>query len=782
MDIDHDALLAAIDLGRENSYGTDEASDLGKRRAHAVEAYLGLNTEPAPEGRSQVVDRSVFETIHTMLPSLVRIFASSSEDVAKAMAVGPDDEPAADQTTKVLNHVVTQLNPWEQICSDWIHDAMLLCNGYVLTYWDKESKTERETYVGQSDDQVAMLMQDSTLEVKSHKQYVDEQMTADALRAWESQAQQAQMAGQPAPPKPGPVILHDLDVEKTDDEGHLCIKVIPPEHCYVHVDTPDWTLNDCPYFEIRQQKTIAELRAMGLDVPLDISDDEAAPQHEDNARDRFGENRNFEDDQIGVMRKVWARMIWVDADAGEEEQEKYYCIVVGRTILFAEECERIHVISMTPQPLPHRHIGMSIAETVEDIQRIRTAVTRGGLDNLYLANNGRHAISSSVNLDDFLDARPGGVVRMLDDSKPAEGHIMPLTHPFAFDSIIGSLEYFDQVRQNRTGASRYFSGTDANAINKTAGGTIALQNMASMRVEHIARMMAPAVEHLFSIVQELLQKHKNKPLSIKINGTWTPVDPQAWRTKRDIRISVGVGAGNKESMLQNLGNLFGAQMQLAPMGLAGPAQIHSTVIEMAKLAGFSNPAKFWLDPGVTPPPPPQPPLEIQKVQMQLQADAQKHQAQAQQDQLKFQAEQQMERERLMLQAEVDKQREEMQARQKALEAEQTAMLERMRAELQAQADERKAEIEKYKANLDAAVRLEIASKSAQTTMDTAQLAKQPDSRVDQLIQTIEALRAEAESPAELVRDPNTGRAIAVKRGERVRKIARGPDGRAIGLQ
>ena len=60
----------------------------------------------------------------------------------------------------------------------------------------------------------------------------------------------------------------------------------------------------------------------------------------------------------------------------------------------------------------------------------------------------------SGSLDDMLDSRPGGVVRMLDDSMPGEGHIVPVVHPFAFQEIIGSLEYFDQERQNRSGASR----------------------------------------------------------------------------------------------------------------------------------------------------------------------------------------------------------------------------------------------------------------------------------------------------------------------------------------
>ena len=93
--MDKQKLPAAIDEGRANSYGTDEGSDLGDKRAKALEAYFGLNTDPAPEGRSQVVDRSVYETISTLLPSLVRIYASSSDDVCKFLPVGPQDEEGA---------------------------------------------------------------------------------------------------------------------------------------------------------------------------------------------------------------------------------------------------------------------------------------------------------------------------------------------------------------------------------------------------------------------------------------------------------------------------------------------------------------------------------------------------------------------------------------------------------------------------------------------------------------------------------------------------------------
>ncbi len=795
---DHQKLLAAIDAGREASYGTDENSELGRRRAEAIDAYLGRNTNPAPEGRSQVVDRSVYETISTLLPSLTKIFAGSSDEICKAVPIGPDDEQAAEQQTAVLQHWVGEKNPWEQIVCDWMHDAMLLCNGYAIAYWDESKRVIQETYEGQSDDQVASLVQDKEITVVQHSQRVDEQATAEAQEAykqamgqfqqavaqWQQIAAQAQQAGQQPPPPPQqppppqPVLLHDLVIERTENDGKVCVKTLPPEHCYVSTDTPDWTLNECPYFEVRQEKTIAELRSMGLEVDDDVSDDEADDSDEDDARDRFAEDR-FGDDGKAAMRRVWVRSIWVRADLEDQGIDRlYYCILVGRTVLHVAATGRIPVASMVCQPLPHRHIGMSVAETVIDIQDTKTAVKRGGLDILYLANNGRHVISSRVSLEDFLDARPGGVVRMLDDSLPAEGHVMPLVHPMAFDTIIGTMEYFDQERQNRTGASRYFSGTDAGAINKTAAGTIALQNMASMRVEHIARMMAPAVECLFSIVQEIVAKHANKALALKLKGQWVNIDPQAWRTKRDIRISVGVGAGNKESMQAQLNNTFQAQMALLPLGVARPDNLHATVMEMSKLAGYANPGKFWTDPSTQPPIPQPPSPEQVKAQSAMQLEQMKQGADAQ----KFQAEQQMEQMRLQQQAQLDAQREEMQARQKTLEQQLTAELERQKIAADAVQKQAELEFQRWKAELDAAVKLQIAGMGDQTSRDLAKPDQTVTNSIQGVIADMQALAESINAPAEIVRDPQTGKAIGVRKGGAERKIIRGPDGRAMGLQ
>jgi len=496
MAIDNDLLISIIDAAEEDSYGADLGDELAESRARALDYYLGTNLEPAPEGRSQVVDRTLFEVVESVLPSLVRIFASG-DDVAKVLPVGPDDHEGAEQTTAVLQWTVTERNPWEQIVHDWAKDALLLRNGYCLAYWDNSKRIEQETYEGQTDEQLALLMQDDEATVLRHSQRPDaeqdkrnaqafqqaQQQYQQAIVAYQQQAQQMQQTGQPMPPPPQPpqppqpAFLHDLIIERRTTEGKVKVVVLPPEHCKVATSTPDFTLRDCPYFEYWEDRTLSELRAMGLDVADDIGDGDDDDTSEDDVRNRFAEDwRDGEGSKADPsMRRVRARMIWVRADLeGDGIARLYYVIRVGSEILYTEPCSRIPVASITPMPMPHRHVGLGMWDVLHDVQDTKTAIHRGALDNLYLSVNGRHVVSDAVNLDDLLQVRPGGIVRMRPGALPGEGHVLPLQHPFAFDQILGAVSYFDQIKQNRSGVNEYFQGTDADALNKTASGVAML--------------------------------------------------------------------------------------------------------------------------------------------------------------------------------------------------------------------------------------------------------------------------------------------------------------------
>ena len=66
-------------------------------------------------------------------------------------------------------------------------------------------------------------------------------------------------------------------------------------------------------------------------------------------------------------------------------------------------------------PITHRFFGRSIADHVMPLQREKTALKRGALDNLYLHNNPRVEVAEQNagpnTLDDLLVSRPAGVVR-----------------------------------------------------------------------------------------------------------------------------------------------------------------------------------------------------------------------------------------------------------------------------------------------------------------------------------------------------------------------------------
>jgi hypothetical protein len=275
-----------------------------------------------------------------------------------------------------------------------------------------------------------------------------------------------------------------------------------------------------------------------------------------------------------------------------------------------------------------------------------------------------------------------------------------------------------------------------------------------MRVEHQARMIAPAIEALFSCVWEIISKHANKALAIKLKGKWTLVDPQAWRTKRDIRISVGVGAGNKESMQAQLQQIFMAQMNTIPLGVAGPEQVHNTLVEMAKLAGFANPDKFWIDPSQNPPPKPPPPPEVLKIE----ADKQAKQADMQADQQKFAAQAHLDQQKMMAES-VEKQKDRAADLEKARMSEATKLaIAELQVNSQAQQTESSQSFEAQK--LGATFQREDQKASQEQAK-----GQEKDDGMSQLLTNLQDAIGKL------------GEAM-----NRPKQVIRGPDGKVIGVQ
>ena len=671
----NERLLAAIDAFSENAYNSDTGSVLAEDRALAIERYLGKNIEPAPEGRSQIRDRSVFETVEWIKPSLLRIFCGSDE-VAEFNPIGPEDEPLAEQESQYINYIVTTKNPWHQIANDWFSDALLLKNGYAYAYWDKTIHTEVEEYENLTDEGLAMILQDKQVEVVEHSQRPDEEKAQQLQLQWSQQMQQyqqvamqAQQQGQmpPAPPQQPPQpFLHDVKLQRTNEKGQVRLCVLPPEHCLIDINTPDYTLKDCNYFEWFQDQTIGQLRAAGFDVPDDIGSgtgDDLRDSPEDTARDLYNESSSLFDDDGNIVdpasRRVRVRYVWCRFDHnGDGIDELQYAVVINKKLVYRQDCEEIPVASISPIPLAHRHVGMSMADSVADIEDVNTAFTRQAIDNLFYSNNPRLAVSDRVNMSDLLDSRPGGIIRV--DGQPPQ-EVMPVVVPDMFPNAVNALQFFDSRRMNRTGINAYFQGTDANVLNKTASGIAQLTSSAAQRVEMIARLFAFGVERLFMITHRLYIQHGHASDVVKLRNKWVQIDPSAWRRRTDVRITVGLGTGNKEGQLATLMQQFQAQMTVAPMGIAQPVNIYRTLVDMAKAAGSTNPQSYYTDPTTLPPQQPQPPIELLVEQMRQQGAQQIEQMKEQSAAQSKQAEQQFNHWKTQFDAETKKWIEQLQA-------------------------------------------------------------------------------------------------------------------------
>jgi hypothetical protein len=535
----------------------------------------------------------------------------------------------------------------------WFKDALLSKNGYVKVYAEEEEEEEEYEYKGLTDAQLQMLASDEGTEVLEHTGYPDPSVNMDVVY------QQAAMNGVDPATVMQPM-LHDVKLKVTEKNTEIHIENVAPENMMISVEVSGPNLQDAKFVQHREVMQLADI-AETFDKPLEyiksiMSDLRDTFEEESNARDIYDE----EYDRAIESQEALVKDTYIKLDG-----ERYRVVVLGNTVLYKEKCEYVPFACITPLIMPHRHIGRSYADLTMDIQLIKSTLIRGQLDNMYLANNGRYAISDRVNLDDMLTSRPGGIVRVEGD--PGTG-IMPLSHPPLPASSFGMVEYMDSMKEKRTGITAYNQGLDSNSLNKTATGVAQIMNASQQRIELVARTFAETgVKELFKLVHHLVRTTLTKPDIIRLRNKWVEVDPREWKARKDLSISVGLGAGNKDQQLVHLTSILNMQKEAIAVGLTNPEKIYNALAKLTQNAGFKNPEEFWTNPANNPqgeqPKQPDPQetliqgqlaIEQQKAQSDMQLSQQKAQAQLAQEQERSKNDIIIEREKIMAQAELER--------------------------------------------------------------------------------------------------------------------------------
>jgi len=286
--------------------------------------------------------------------------------------------------------------------------------------------------------------------------------------------------------------------------------------------------------------------------------------------------------------EVYECYIKIDVN-GDGIAELRKIVYSGNEILDDEECDLVPFHSLCPIPIPHKFYGQSLADRTMDIQLIKSTVTRQMLDNLYLTNNARlGVVDGQVNLDDALNATPGGIIRM-----KSAGAITPVEVPAVTAQAFPLLEYMDAVQAKRTGVTDQQQGLDPDVMNNVSATAIAaMMKSNSGKLELIARIFAETgVKSLFKGILHLLGKYQDQAKIVRMRGKFVTFDPRTWTNQYDVAINVGLGSGDREQKLAMLQMILAKQEQvLTQFGASNPlvsvAQYRDTLARLIESAGF----------------------------------------------------------------------------------------------------------------------------------------------------------------------------------------------------
>jgi hypothetical protein len=750
MKMTEEALLRYLDAESDAARAFYDGSD--QDRTNALRAYLRKPYGNELPGRAQVVSSDVFDAVEGVLPELLEVFIASDKAVVFD-PVSEDDEEGAKQATAACNYVFYKQNNGFKILYDAAKDGLMYRVGAIKWYWDVRRTPEFFTVRTADEMQLAVyLATNPKAEVVSQEPYEPEP----------EEVQQAQAQGLVIPPR------FTVRIKTVKERGTVKLCVIPPDELEVSTRHDSILLDDCPYVCHKREVTLSDIRQMGYRVTIEDLKGATDGANSDSFRDELLENRRFEDgsDEDESMLRGWLReeYVLVDFD-GDGIAERRKVMRLGQKMLENVEFSHVPMAAWTPFMMPHRFEGLSQFDLTEDFQKVGTDIWRAQLDNLDLANNQETVVLTDANgnvkanIDDLLNRRPGGILR-----EQFQGAIRPYNERWQGIEAMPMIDMHERAKQARTGFVPVVEGMDADALSKTATQVSKESNRSQKRMKLTARTMPEClVAPTFRGIFKTLTDYCMEKLSFKLHGQYVKMDPQEWRDQYNLTINVGIGTGDHVQQAMMLQSITQAQFALmqSPFGyLVQPQNIYASLTRQAENAGFKNPGEFYSDPKTVQAPQPQPDPKTALEQMKLQADAQKFQAQMQMDAHKFKAEAQM-------RMQVDASKQEYEARQKQMEIEQQAQLEVVKAQAGERVRLEELAMERWKAELDAQVKLAIASK--------------PEASVSALQEQITSLVESASATPEILRDVE-GRAVGVKRGAKVYGIKRGDADEVMGLE
>ena len=509
MKIDKSAILKAFKADLKNADQLQKEW-LAKRDMWLNESY-GNPYGNEVDNKSKIVSKDIKKQIEWLIPSAADPFLSTS-DVIKCTPITAEDTLSARQNELLLN---------TQFCRkfsrfNFINKAIrvLATEGTLViqTGWDYEDKeAEEEVEIAVVDKYGNTIIRKETQKVTK---VIKNQPTAIVCRN------------------------EDIFIDPT---------------CMDDMDK-------CQFIIHRYESDLSTLKADGRYKNLDKIDTNSGGYDPDfDAQDKT--EFKFEDK---ARKKVLVYEYWGNYDVNNDGiTEQIVCAWVGDTIIRLEDNpypdKKPPFIVVPFSSIPFQMYGEALAENIGDNQKVKTAITRGIIDNMAKSNNGQIGIRLGAldlaNRKKFLQGKNFEFKGTPADFWQGSFNQIP-------GSVFDMLQLMNNEIESQTGVNAFSKGLTGNSLGSSATAARGMLDATALRRLHLVRNIAenlvkPLMRKWMAYNSEFLEEEEVVRVT---NEEYVPVRRDDLEGKVDIDITISTyeeaNARSQELgfMLQTLGN------------------------------------------------------------------------------------------------------------------------------------------------------------------------------------------------------------------------------------
>lgn len=601
----------------------DEDGSISNTRQRLFDRYVGKEIPTEKEGGTSYRDMASYELVQDVIPGIMGVLTSSRR-IVEFNPRNAEDIPTAEQETEAINY--------------WL---MQRSNGYL----------ELETGVRQ-------MVIDPVVYFKVDGRHVERTVHHDL-----AEVTPMQMIKLFSPER---VWKKDLRVDKIQEPGNpeerymvkgtevkmdpeIFMDLIPPNNMLIDrgasfVDL-DSVWDDYGFICHMYDSPLTELVKRGFDEDSIV---EAGGSNFEVRFDQENVNRKFRDDETPLRSQatdystrrytVYECYIKMDVD-GSGVADGWRITLVGDTILEKKRISEHPFIAASLIPIAFKHAGMSPAEVIEQVQKVKQKLVRIAVNSAYRADLRKMILNRQARLGETIDQIQDAENAVTEVKGPPAQNIMYEPPPANIEPTLAMIRYFDELLVRRTGVRGQSSIPPEVLADSTAHGLLLTSDNTSHSLMHFVRIIVETFLKKAALkAHTALRRYQDKALMLKLRGEWVEVDPGGWHERTEITAAAGLGFNSTQQKLAALTQVIAGQEKGLENGMSDLKRIHTTLDEMVTAGGLGHIGKYYIDPASNefkpPPSKPDPQAELVKLQEETKLKIAELEAETQKERIK----------------------------------------------------------------------------------------------------------------------------------------------------